>query len=144
MYCPAAFRETRPEVLQAAIAKYPLATLVTVGTGGIGASHLPLLHHAAGEGPGVLRGHLARVNPQWREYRPDSEALAIFHGPQHYITPRWYPSKEEHGRVVPTWNYVTVHVRGKLAFHSEPDWLLENVRALTDSQEAPNPPAWQV
>lgn len=144
MYCPAPFQEIRPEVLEAAIANYPLATLVTIGAQGIGASHLPLLHHSAGDAPGVLRGHLARANPQWQEYLPESEALAIFNGPQHYITPGWYPSKQEHGRVVPTWNYVTVHVRGKLTFHTDPAWLLENVRALTDSQEAANQPPWRV
>jgi transcriptional regulator len=144
MYCPAPFQESRPEVLRMTIAKYPLAALVTAGVRGIAASHMPLLYHAAEDGLGVLRGHLARPNPQWQEYEPGSEALAIFSGPQHYITPRWYPSKQADGRVVPTWNYVTVHVRGTLAFHSDAAWLRENVQALTESQEGSNEAAWRV
>ena len=144
MYCPAAFQESRPEVLRQAIAKYPLATLVTIGTRGICASHFPMLHRAADDSLGVLRGHLAKANPQWQEYVRDSEALAIFSGPQHYITPNWYPSKQKDGKVVPTWNYVIVHVRGSLTIHDDPQWLLENVRDLTDSQEGASGPPWSV
>ena len=107
MYNTQAFRDARPEVLQVAIRKYPLATLVTVGSRGIEASHIPLLLHDAGDGAFVLRGHVARANPQWQEYLPETEALAIFDGPRHYITPAWYPAKAEHGKVVPTWNFVT-------------------------------------
>lgn len=144
MYCPAAFREDRPDVLRQAIAQHPFATLVTAGSRGIDAGHLPLLLYPDGGDAGCLRGHMARANPQWSEYLTGTEALAIFHGPQHYITPSWYPSKHGHGKVVPTWNYVAVHVRGGLTFHTSPDWLLENVRALTDSQEKSRDSPWQV
>ena len=80
----------------------------------------------------------------WQNYRPGSEALAIFNGPDHYISPNWYPSKHEHGRVVPTWNYATVHVHGTLTIHPEADWLLAAVTHLTDHAEAAQPEPWKV
>ena len=126
------------------MADHPLATLVTAGSGGLAASHLPLLYYRAEAGSGVLRGHMARANPQWREVLPGSEALAIFGGPQHYISPNWYPSKQEHGKVVPTWNYVVVHAHGTLTIRNEPEWLLENVRALSDVHESTSEAPWQV
>jgi len=143
MYIPASFAETRPDMLEAAMASHPLATLVTAGSGGLEASHLPLLYYPAESG-GVLCGHLARANPQWRDIRPESEALAIFSGPQHYVSPAWYPSKQEHGKVVPTWNYVVVHAHGPLRIRTEPEWLLENVRALSDTHESSREMPWQV
>jgi len=139
MYTPAAFRETRADVIEAAIAAHPLAALVTMGSAGMEATHIPLLYRE-----GVLRGHMARANPQWQRYSPNTEALAIFGGPQHYVSPSWYPSAKEHGKVLPTWNYVSVHVRGPLTFHHDTDWLLENVRALTDKQEAALDTPWRV
>jgi transcriptional regulator len=144
MYNPAAFRETRPEAMERLIAAYPLAALVTVGSQGIEASHIPLLYRRGERGTAIVRGHLARENPQWRNHTPGSEALAIFSGPQHYISPGWYPSKREHGKVVPTWNYLTVHAHGPLTFIDDREWLLELVSALTDSQEKPNPAPWRV
>lgn len=144
MYCPATFRENRAEVLHQTICSYPLASLITIGTQGLGVSQLPLLHLPAAEGPGILRGHLARANSQWKEYTPGSEALAIFTGVQHYVTPNWYPSKQKEGKVVPTWNYVTVHARGVLTFTSDPDWLLDLVTRLTDAMEGSGPEAWRV
>jgi len=143
MYNPAVFQEPRPEVLQELIAAHPLATLVSIGPEGLEATHLPLLFYPSGGEAGVLRGHLARGNPQWQRYSPGTEALAIFSGPQHYVSPRWYPSKKEHGKVVPTWNYAVVHARGTLEFHSEPEWLLANVSALTESQERSSPEPWR-
>lgn len=140
MYNPAAFRESRPEVLREAMAAHPLAALVTIGARGLDATHLPMLY---GE-DGVLRGHLAKANPQWQEYDAATEALAIFAGPQRYITPNWYPSKREHGRVVPTWNYVVVHARGKLTFHEDAEWLRGFVTALTDEHERASAAPWRV
>jgi transcriptional regulator len=93
---------------------------------------------------GTLRGHISRANPQWRDFAADVEALAIFAGPQHYISPSWYPSKEEHGKVVPTWNYVVVHAYGRLATFDDRDALLANVRALTQTHEAPRNEPWRV
>jgi transcriptional regulator len=144
MYNPASFAETRPEILEAAMAGHPLATLVTAGSGGLAASHIPLLYYRAATGLGVLRGHLARANPQWRDYPSASQALAIFSGPQHYISPTWYPSTQEHGKVVPTWNYVVVHAHGPIAIRNEPEWLLENVRALSDVHESASDTPWRV
>jgi len=144
MYSPAAFREARPEIIEAAMAAHPLATLVTMGPRGLDASHLPLLYSRAEGGPGILRGHMARANPQWQDYPPDTEALAIFSGPQHYVSPGWYPSTREHGKVVPTWNYVTVHAHGRLTFQTETEWLLENVKALTERQEESREMPWRV
>ena len=144
MYNPAAFRETRSEMIEAAMAEHPLAVLVTLGSEGLEASHLPLLYHRTEGGAGVLRGHMARANQQWREYQPGTEALAIFRGPQHYVSPTWYPSTKEHGKVVPTWNYVVVEARGALVFHHGAPWLLENVTALTDAQEKSNEEPWRV
>ncbi len=143
MYNPAAFREEEPENIRAVIERYPLATLVTVGAGGITASHLPMIYDPAAGSAGVLRGHLARANPQWRDAAP-GEALAIFSGPDHYISPGWYPSKQEHGKVVPTWNYVAVHARGTVRFVEDPAWLLANVKALTDLHEKRQGTGWKV
>ena len=131
-------------MLQAAISKYPLATLITVGSKGLDATHLPLLYRQIDADTAVLRGHFARANSQWKEYLSDTEALAIFGGTQHYVTPVWYPSKREHGKVVPTWNYITVQVRGKLKFFEDTEWLRENVTALTESQEQSSNHPWRV
>jgi transcriptional regulator len=144
MYIPSAFRETRSEVVTAAVAAHPLAMLVTIGSQGLDASHIPLLYFPAEGGLGVLRGHIAKANPQWKEHLQDTEALAIFSGPQHYISPVWYPSKNEHGKVVPTWNYIVVHAHGALQFKHDPEWLMENVRALTAAQEASMEAPWRV
>src|SRR6267154_1362973 len=144
MYNPSAFREARPEILEAAIGAHPLATLVTIGAQGLDAGNIPLIYYPAEGTSGVLRGHMARANPQWQEYLPHTEALAIFSGPQHYVSPSWYPSKEEHGKVVPTWNYLVVHAHGSLSFKNDPGWLLENVRSLTDFQETSSETPWRV
>lgn len=144
MYNPAHFREVRPEVLRAAMAKHPLATLVTLGADGLSTSHIPLLHYADGGVHGTLRGHMARSNPQWSTHQSHVSALAVFRGPQHYISPSWYPSKQEHGKVVPTWNYVIVEAQGPLRVVEDPAWILENVRALTAAQERGQAAPWSV
>ncbi len=97
------------------------------------------------DGPnGTLRGHLARGNPQWRDISPDVDALAIFDGPDSYVTPAFYETKRLTGKDVPTWNYITVQVRGPLELRLEPDWLLAHLRALVDRQEADRPEPWSV
>jgi transcriptional regulator len=143
MYNPAAFREENPDQIRGVIERYPLATLVTVASSGLSASHLPMIYTPAEGGAGVLRGHLARANPQWQDLARH-EALAIFSGPDHYVSPSWYPSKREHGKVVPTWNYVVVHAYGPVRFIEDPAWLLENVRALTDLHEKSHGTGWKV
>jgi transcriptional regulator len=143
MYQVAAFRETRIEVMHALIRAHPLATLVTVSGGVAEANHLPLLVDSDPMPNGSLRGHVARANPLWRQV-PEGEVLAVFQGPQAYVTPSWYPSKHEHGKVVPTWNYAVVHVRGPLVVHDDREWLRDLVSRLTDAREAGLPRPWGV
>ncbi|MBC2858362.1 FMN-binding negative transcriptional regulator [Stappia sp. 28M-7] len=143
MYTPPAFREDDPAALAAMIGACPLATLVTATADGLLATPLPLLFDPA-EGPfGVLHGHLARANPQWRA-PVLGEALATFSGPDAYVSPGWYASKAEHGKVVPTWNYAAVHAYGKIEFFEDADRLLHVVARLTDRHEAGRTDAWAV
>lgn len=147
MYTPGHFAETRAEVLHALMRARPLATLVTLTHAGLSANHIPLLFFppAPGEpGNGVLRGHVARANPVWRETDAGVDALAIFQGADSYVSPRWYQTKREHGKVVPTWNYCTVHVYGALRVHDDEAWVRALVTALTEAHEAGAAQPWAV
>lgn len=144
MYCPAHFAQTDTAALHALLRARPLATLVTLGEHGPNADHIPLLLDTTGGGAPVLRGHVARANPMWKTLPAGSEALAIFHGPDAYITPAWYPAKREHGKVVPTWNYAVVHARGPLRIVHDTDWLRAQLAALTGQQEAPLADPWAI
>jgi len=144
MYVPAHFREARPEVLHAFIARHPLATLVVRTAAGLEANHIPMELIVAAEAPPRLRGHVARANPVWQQALPDEPVLAIFTGAQHYVTPSWYPSKPRHGKVVPTWNYSAVHASGRIRFVDDPQWLRPLVGALTDAQERRRQAPWAV
>ena len=138
MYNPQHFREERPEVLREFMCAHPLAILVTRSqAGGLEANHIPVL--VSGD---VLRGHIARANPVWREAEP--QALAIFTGRDDYISPSWYPSKQEHGRVVPTWNYSVVHAHGTLEFYHDIERLRAIVDALTRTHEAQFSQPWSI
>ncbi|MRX51474.1 FMN-binding negative transcriptional regulator [Paracoccus sp. S-4012] len=139
MYLPPAFREDRPEVMAALIAAHPLALLVTHGSGGLQANPVPMLLRGD-----VLTAHLARANLQLDDLRQGTETLAVFQGPQTYVTPSWYASKAEHGRVVPTWNYLTVQVHGTPRVIDDANWLLAQVTDLTDGQEAGRADPWKV
>ncbi len=143
MYLPTDFRESRLPVLHALMSAHPLATLVAVTADGIVANHIPLLLEAGAE-HGALRGHIARANPLWKQLADGAEVLAVFHGPEHYISPRWYPSKREHGQVVPTWNYAVVHARGALTWHHDEVWLRGLLEALTNRHESRFAEPWQV
>jgi len=144
MYLPKHFAQTDIATLYALMDAHPLATLVTHGPEGIDANHVPL-HLDAGASPnGTLRGHVARANPQARAAAVDGEILAIFQGPQSYISPSGYATKAEHGKVVPTWNYTAVHAWGRLRLIDDPHWLLAQVRTLTATHEAALPHPWQV
>ncbi|ASG23202.1 FMN-binding negative transcriptional regulator [Nitrospirillum viridazoti] len=145
MYRPTHFKEDRLPVLHQAMTAIGLANLVTVGADGIPqASPLPLLLRAD-EGPyGTLYGHVAKANPQWRETPAGSPALAIFMGPDAYITPSWYATKAETGKVVPTWNYATIHARGPITFFEDADALLDLVGGLTDRHEGSRTAPWTV
>ncbi|MEM9388315.1 MAG: FMN-binding negative transcriptional regulator [Pseudomonadota bacterium] len=136
------FRETRREVLHGLMREHPFATIVSSGTGQLSADHAPLVLH---EGkPSVLRGHLARGNSLARASADPIEVLVIFQGPQAYITPTWYASKQEHGKVVPTWNYVVVHARGTLRFVQDPQRLLAHLHTLTNTHEGSRVAPWAV
>lgn len=143
MYLPAHFEETRSDVLHALMRERPFATLVTPGGKGLTADHLPL-HFTAGVGPcGALQGHVARANPLW-QHAADSDVLAIFHGPQAYVTPSWYATKQEHGKAVPTWNYVVVHARGRLRVIDDPAWLRGQMETLVAQHEAGFADPWRI
>lgn len=144
MYTPSFNREEDLPTLRAFVREHSLCALVTKGSSGLMASHLPMVLHEGTEGFGVLRGHLARANSQWREFGAEDEVLGIFTGEQHYVSPAWYPAKQEHGKVVPTWNYVAVHVYGTVRVVEDAEWLLEHLNALTDKHEGAMPAPWKV
>ncbi|HYA65244.1 MAG TPA: FMN-binding negative transcriptional regulator [Burkholderiaceae bacterium] len=144
MYIPSHFEERRPEVLHALMRTHPLATIVTLTADGIVANHIPLQLIAGGATGDVLRGHVARANPLWSDSIKGIEALAVFQGPDAYVSPSWYPSKKEHGKVVPTWNYCAVHAYGVLTIHRDAAWIRAQVQALTAWQEAAAPQPWSV
>jgi transcriptional regulator len=144
MYIPQANKEDRIPVLHKLMEDQPFASLVTMGSSGLFASHIPMVLERDGSDLGVLRGHLSRANTQWREFSPSIQALAIFSGPQHYITPNWYPEKEANGRVVPTWNYAVVHAYVYLKVIEDGEWLRSHLETLTRVHEAPSPVPWKV
>lgn len=144
MYQPKQFEESRPEVLRAVVQQHPLALLITLSDDGLQADPIPLLWREGSDGQVLLAGHVARANPLWQRTRFDTEVLAVFQGPQHYISPGWYATKAEHGRAVPTWNYVTVQARGPLRVVQDAAWLRQLVEDLTTQQEAPLHQPWQV
>lgn len=144
MYNPREFREERVETLHDLMRRHEFAVLVTTGPEGPAASHIPMLLDPAPAPLGTLRAHLARANPQWRELASGSAALAIFTGPHHYISPSWYPSKTEHGKVVPTWNYAVVHARGPLRVVEDRAWLRRHVEELVRREEARFAQPWNV
>jgi len=144
MYTPRHFDEPRVEVLHDLIRRQPLATLITLGSAGLTANHIPLLLIPDPAPFGTLRGHVSRSNPVWKDFDPEVEALAIFSGPEAYITPSWYATKKETGQVVPTWNYVVAHARGRLRVFEDAAWLRSHVEELTRHQEAGSPEPWKV
>jgi transcriptional regulator len=144
MYTPSNFAIDDLNELHQQILDTRLAVLVTHGEQGLQASHLPLLLNVD-QGPnGTLYGHLARANPQWRELQNGAEALVIFAGADAYVSPGFYPSKAEHGKVVPTWNYVAVHAYGMAEVFTDADRLRNVVSALTDRHEAGRTSPWKV
>jgi transcriptional regulator len=144
MYTPAAFAEDDPNLIARFLIEHPMAQLVTMTDAGLVATPLPMLYEPTGDGLGSLVGHVARANRQWAEAIPSVEALAIFTGPNAYVSPNWSPSKAEHGKVVPTWNYETVHIRGRFVAHDETDWKRALVTRLTARHEAQFDVQWTV
>jgi len=148
MYQPAHGRFTvaDPAALLGELSAVVPATLVTSGPAGMRTTILPMLFDAAEGAHGTLRGHVARGNPHWREVADDgtTEAIAIFNGPDAYISPAWYEEKRLTGKVVPTWNYTTVVAHGRLILHHEPEWLLPHVRRMVERHEAARTEPWSV
>lgn len=144
MYIPAPNREDNVSELQRFIRANPLCTLVTLNGKRLVASHIPVMLHESASRFGVLRGHLARGNSQWRDCDTDVEALAIFTGPQHFISASWYPGTRTHGEEVPTWNYVAVHAYGSLRTIEYPNWLLDHLTTLVDENEQIVETPWSV
>jgi transcriptional regulator len=144
MYQPPHFREDDLAVQHALIKAHPLGLLVTFGSDGLEANPIPFVLEASASSLGTLKAHLSRANPQWRTFEPAQEALVVFQGPETYITPSWYAAKREHGKVVPTWNYAIVQARGRLTIRDDPDWLRQQITAMTEMQEGPRPEPWNV
>lgn len=144
MYLPSQFEETRAERLHALVRAHPLGLLITHADAGLCADPLPfVLDPDPAGGPGVLRAHVARANPLWQG-ADGTDVLVVFQGPDAYVSPGWYRSKAEHGKVVPTWNYVVVQARGRLQAIDDAVWLHRFVTRLTERHEAAMPRPWAV
>ncbi|QND59944.1 FMN-binding negative transcriptional regulator [Mesorhizobium huakuii] len=146
MYEPPHFQETRPDVLHGLIQLHPLGTLISNGPDGPVADAIPFLLDAGASPNGKLRAHLAKANPHWKliAENPSSPVLIVFQGTDAYVTPSWYETKRETGKVVPTWNYAIVQVRGTAKVIDDQDWLAQQIADLTLSQEGPPRGPWAV
>lgn len=144
MYLPRHFAESRPEVLHALVRAEPLGTLLTEQDGEPAADEIPFLLRPELGAHGHLQAHVARANPLWRSHTPGKPVLVLFRGPQAYVSPSWYPDKAEHGKVVPTWNYIVVQALGVLKVHDDPAWVHQQISALTELQEQHRATPWAV
>lgn len=143
MHCPSMFREERLDVLHGLVTAHPLGTLITAGNKGLMANLIPFTLHDGGE-YGILRAHLASGNKQLEALREGAEALVVFQGPECYVTPSWYPSKTEHGKVVPTWNFAMVQVRGIPQVIDDPSWAKAQIDEMTNLHESKRQQPWKV
>jgi transcriptional regulator len=144
MYQPPHHREDRLEIQHTLIRSHPLGLLVTIGASGLIANALPFILDPSRGEFGTLQAHLARANNQWREFDANVDALVIFQGVESYITPSWYPTKQDGGKVVPTWNYAIVQVSGPMQVIEDRDWLKMQIGALTALQEGRREEPWAV
>lgn len=144
MYIPKNFDEPNTALMHELIRACPLATLITLNAKGIEANHIPLLGFEHPAPFGLLQGHIARSNPLWHEHPQEADVLVVFQGPDTYITPSWYASKAESGKVVPTWNYFSVHARGRLRVIHDAQWLRAQLENLTHHQERAMADPWAV
>lgn len=144
MYLPAHFAETRPEELQRIIREHPLGMLVTHGSQGLDADHIPFEYDPGEDGLGVLSAHVARANPVWQRCPSGTPVMVVFRGAQAYVSPNWYPSKHEAHRQVPTWNYEVVHAHGTLTVHDDERFVRRIVARLTRRHEAAEPKPWKM
>jgi transcriptional regulator len=145
MLVPSHFKEENQEKLQQLIQQYSFGVLVVADNEGIDANHLPFHFSTSEKHPlGTLRCHVARANPVWRRIENGASVLAIFQGPDAYVSPSWYETKAETGRVVPTWNYLAVHAQGKGSIFQEYAWLKDHLQQLTDLHESSRENRWAV
>ena len=144
MYVPNHFAESRVDVLHDLIRTHPFGALVVLASGGLDANHIPFEIDPEPAPFGTLRGHVARANPVWRDFSSQVDALVMFQGAHAYISPAWYATKKEHGKVVPTWNYAVVHAHGPLRVIDDRKWLRQFVGKLTDRHEATRSDPWKV
>ena len=144
MYVPEHFKEDRVPVLHDAIRQYSFGTLVTVGEQELEAGHLPMLLDSENGPLGMLLGHMARANRQWQRAKSDVQALAIFLGPHAYVTPSWYPTTQQTGKAVPTWNYLAIHAYGDISFYDDTTALRDHVGKLTAAHESARAAPWSI
>jgi transcriptional regulator len=143
-YLPPHFEETDPAMLHALLRAHPLATWIVQHQGELLVNHIPFLLDVERGAHGTLVGHVARANPVWQALAQGASSVAVFTGPQAYVSPNWYPSKHAHGKAVPTWNYATVHAHGVPQAFDDPTRVLEVVTRLTQTHEAGQALPWQV
>ncbi|MEV3836772.1 FMN-binding negative transcriptional regulator [Aeromonas dhakensis] len=144
MYLPPHFAVTDSETLHQLIRAYPLGALITHGEGGLDANHLPFEFDAGAGGHGVLRAHVARNNPLWQEVKDGDEVLVIFKAADGYISPSWYPGKQEHHKLVPTWNYSVVHAHGRIQIRDDARFVRRLLANLTRHHEAGETTPWKM
>ena len=144
MYTPIHFAENRIDAMHDLMKNNSLATVVTLTANGLTANHIPLILLENPQPFGVLQGHVARANPIWREFSTDVETLAVFQSAEAYIKPAWYATKQETGKVVPTWNYAVVHARGFLQVKDDATWIRAQIERLTAQHEAGSSEPWRI
>lgn len=145
MYLPEHFSEQRRDVLTTTMRDIQFSALITPTADNIEVTHVPVVvHHDIETDQITLETHVARPNPHWRAVTEPQPSVAIFQGPHSYVTPEWYPSKKEHGKVVPTWAYITVHAHGQLTAIQDDEWLANHLNELTRQNEANRDVPWEV
>lgn len=144
MYVPAHFEESDPDTLHAFIGSHPLGVLITHGSSGLDANHIPFELDTTAGPHGVLHGHVARANPVWTEVRDGDSVLVVFRGEHGYISPSWYPTKHEFHKSVPTWNYMVAHAHGTIKVRDDERYVRGVVARLTRIHEASEPQPWKM
>jgi transcriptional regulator len=144
VYVQRLFEEKRIEVLHDFIRTHSFGVLTVLTAGGLDANHIPFELLSEPHPFGTLRCHVSRANPLWREFKPEVEVLVVFHGPNAYISPSWYPSKNKHGKVAPSWNYVVVHAKGSMRVVEDCKWLRTHLDELTNRHEAGREEPWKI
>ena len=143
MHVPKAFQQDDPVTLHELMVKYPLASLIAYSATGIEVNHIPFFLNKS-KGKLSLQGHIAKANPLWKLIKDKSQVLLVFHGPNCYISPNYYPTKKEQGKVVPTWNYVAVHVKGLLSYRFDTEFKLDMLNNLTIQHEQNQEKPWSI